>query len=268
MHGAAMIKQSDLVNALTLARQLFGQLSEIDRNSIQCQLGKLIKLVAGVPTGTGSGRSGLQYKAHATLHAQRLVTKSWSAACQMLNATFTNTGDMGTEASFAGYTDTAWRLMGDWVREEPEFDFDAVLDIEPEIGDDGQDDEAHGNMEDDTEFAFDQDIGVGVDSGILEDIRSEGHAFSDGHTTPDGQPSEHDTDSDSNCGPDLAVPEDKLAIDLRPMIFIAGCLHILHNCMKACDMCWGIGMSLLRWTKVCRGCSQKRGPRSKKHSSN
>ena len=232
MHGAAMIKQSDLVNALTLARQLFGQLSEIDRNSIQCQLGKLIKLVAGVPTRTGSGRSGLQYKAHATLHAQRLVTKSWSAACQMLNATFTNTGDMGTEASFAGYTDTAWRLMGDWVREEPEFDFDAVLDIEPEIGDDGQDDEAHGNMEDDTEFAFDQDIGVGVDSGILEDIRSEGHAFSDGHTTPDGQPSEHDTDSDSNCGPDLAVPEDKLAIDLRPMIFIAGCLHILHNCTE------------------------------------
>eukprot|EP00971_Amphidinium_carterae_P073852 1460296-Amphidinium_carterae.1 len=51
-----------------------------------------------IPTGIGSGRADIRYKAHALLHSERLTQPSWAAACSALSRTFTITGDLGTES--------------------------------------------------------------------------------------------------------------------------------------------------------------------------
>ena len=57
----------------------------------------------GVPAGVGSGCAGVRHKFHALLHSYRLTSDSWKRSVELVNSTFSSTGDSGTEKGFGNY---------------------------------------------------------------------------------------------------------------------------------------------------------------------
>ena len=63
-----------------------------DEADVAKELSSMLTLEQGVPVGVGSGRKPLKYRAHAMMHAQRLVSPTWAASATILNSSVTITG--------------------------------------------------------------------------------------------------------------------------------------------------------------------------------
>eukprot|EP00969_Alexandrium_andersonii_P042588 1868470-Alexandrium_andersonii.AAC.1 len=97
---------------------------------------------AALPCAVGSGRADVRYKAHALCHSERLTSTSWSETLQLLNSTFSLTGDLGTERVLPIVRIPLAQLFGDWVLQgaaAPAADADAPSDPEPMLPADGLD---------------------------------------------------------------------------------------------------------------------------------
>ena len=115
MHGHRAIAAEDLVACFRTATTMINGGADADEAFLARALPGLrdkLKLVQGSPTAVGSGKSSLRRKAHALLHATRLVTDSWQSAIRLMNSTLSFTGDMGVESGLWTFVEDARSLMG------------------------------------------------------------------------------------------------------------------------------------------------------------
>jgi len=184
------------------------------------ELDQLVKLAQGVPTGTGSGKSGLVHKVHAVAHAEKFVNKSWPSTVKMLNSSFTWTGDQSTEKGFPKAKCKIPELFGPWTIDVDNVEFDYS---DYDEGDAGP--AENGDMLDmDVDFDFDEE-----ENGVLRRNGGDGgesDARSDGGDGIDRDASDDDPDYQ------VVDPEDRLLLDLTHSVHLAGLLHICHNCVE------------------------------------
>lgn len=65
--------------------------------------------------GIGSGRASLARKVHALTHSVKMQAPTWAAAADILSATVTWTGDLGTESLLWTFKGTVSSVFGRWV---------------------------------------------------------------------------------------------------------------------------------------------------------
>lgn len=105
------MKQGDLPQAHKLALELHMAQTPQARKITEKELSSISKMQPGAPTGTGGARNGIRYKTHALLHSNRLMTQSWQEAAERMCASFSNTGDLGTEPKFSTVKVTIAELL-------------------------------------------------------------------------------------------------------------------------------------------------------------
>ena len=241
MSGAIVMSDKQTVFAFHLAnsyiehnieraRLIEMDLEEADLDDLDSQitdehatLTSLLVLVQGTPVGCGSGRCDVRYKVHGLTHSQRTQSCSWLSTTRAINSTFSYTGDMGTESRLNFCRVKLTDLFGTWIAGGDRVD---VFNIEPEPQGDRQGEpEAREIDEHPDEFIIES-----------EDQRNEFHIEPEGAEAAEEQPiADEDRQRDLGAGAGCRGAEegvDSLYIDLTSTLYIAGLLHIVHNCTK------------------------------------
>ena len=211
LHGFQSIKKHDLAHAFYLANRCWqGHVSADEESACLRELRSLCVLEQQAPGALGSGRCSLRHKMHVVSHSARMVSSTWAGAAKRISNVFSWTGDLGTESGVSNFYDDMRSLHGAWIvmsdvravggaREEEEgefgFAFEQVPELESEVlGSDGDGAE---------DFAF-------------EPCRDHN---SDPVPVEEAAPAPTPRDAD-------------YIIDCRRSIYIAGLLHMVHNCTK------------------------------------
>ena len=215
MHGFQSIKKSELAHAFYLANRIWqGHLAADDESAYLLELRSLCSLEQQAPGALGSGRCSLRHKMHVVSHSARMVSSTWAAAAKRISNVFSWTGDLGTESGVSNFYDDMRSLHGAWIvqsdvrvvggdrEEEEEFGFQQVHELESE-GSDGAGD-----------FAFEP--------------------CGDHNSDPADVPVEE-------AAPAPTPRDADYIIDCRRSIYVAGLLHMVHNCTK------DIGANLHYW---------------------
>ena len=77
MYGAAVMLVDDLSEAFRRADLLLNpeELDAEEESEHREWLGQRLKLEQGLPTATGSGKSGLRHKFHSVVHSHKLLNR-------------------------------------------------------------------------------------------------------------------------------------------------------------------------------------------------
>ena len=183
----------------------------------------------GLPAAVGAGRASMAHKLHCLAHSERMTTTSWAKAVDLVNSTFSYTGDMGTEIHISNCRVTLNNLMG-WAQDgtdSPHFHFDF----------ESKGPHFHFDFEDD-----DSNAGDGSGAGPMFDFQ-------------------HDDLPVPELPPPAAVANGaQVTVDTTHSIYIPGLLHIIHNRMKYLSAVlssqWPTFVNQLR--HVCRLLSRRR----------
>jgi len=124
IHGRRLIAGRDVVHAYKCALDLINIAHQDDKASLprarECAtyLDSAMRLEQGAPTAVGSGKGSLRRKIRAVYHSERLGSRSWPEASQLLASTVAWCGDLGVESGFAGFCAPASKVMGPWIQNE------------------------------------------------------------------------------------------------------------------------------------------------------
>ena len=193
-------------------------------------LASLLILRQGTPVGCGSGRCDVRYKLHGLTHSQRTQSCSWRSITRAMNSTFSFTGDMGTESRLTFCRVKLTDLFGTWIDggEGGEGgDRVNVFDIEPEP-------QGHLEAEPAAVEIISPEFNIESEERLHEfDIQPEFVEPEEQQQAMDDDVGRQDDVMGARPGRGLAEEGvDSLYIDLTSTLYIAGLLHIVHNCTK------------------------------------
>ena len=247
LHGRRLMPLASLDRAFDDSRTLLNKDSSKEEKVLcVARLTPLLRMVAGVPVATGSGKGSVRHKLHAMTHSEKLYTQTWRETVRLLNSTATFTGDLGTEAGTRKVHCRLDKFMGDWVLADDVKDLEDAEDEFQFHDDDAEDLE---DAEDKFQFHDCDNVADGDSFNFHED-----KSIAEDHV---------DNPPEVECNVQgeyeaWSFPEDEFELDLTPSIFIPGILHIISNITQSFAnvlLYWDEWLEYLRL--ICRLLSRK-----------
>jgi hypothetical protein len=169
------------------------------------------------------------------VHSQRITSKSWTSAVELLRSSFTWTGDLGTESFISTCHINIKHLFGEWIQQ---------ADEDTRTREEGGDSDADSDCVEPAGPAIDENADSPPDGDVVFDCVEPARPAIKEIIDFDFDIRSHADSRHSEEAPDPADVADPYDIDFRRAVFIAGILHVVHNMTKDIDKA-NLGMVII-----------------------